>query len=112
MDLCGGELAHSIPHPTKKEERLFLLFDFTHNLKNIFNNFINKPYFRLPSTGYEEILGERCTASFAHIKHLYAIEEAKPLKIAFALKRAALNPSSIARTSPQHAISKCNVSLI
>jgi len=31
--MCGGELTHSVEHPTRKGERLFLLFYFTHNLK-------------------------------------------------------------------------------
>ena len=104
IDLCGGELSHSIP--TRQGERLFLLFDFTHNFKNIYNNFVNKRRMHVPTTGFQDILGETCVASFNHIKHLYAIEEDKTLKIAFAMKKASLNPSSIARTLPQHALSK------
>ena len=108
VDLCGGKLSHSIEHPTRTGERLFLLFNFTHNFKNIFNNFVNKGRMHLTTTGYEDKLGETCTALFAHIKRFYAIEEDKVLKIACALKKASLNPSSIARTSPQHALSKCS----
>ena len=106
MDLCGGELSHSIPHPSKKGELLFLLFDFTHNLKNIYNNFVNKGYLHLPVTGCEEILGSKCKAEFRHIKQLYALEEDKTLKVAYALKKSSLNPSGIAKTSPLHALSK------
>ena len=109
MELCRSKLSHSIPHPTKSNERMFLLFDFTHNLKNIFNNFINKPYLRLPTTGNEEVLGDSCTALFAHIKQLYALEEEKQLKVAYALKKSSLNPSNIARTSPQLALSTYNL---
>ena len=36
----------------------------------------------LPTSGHENILGEKCLASFAHIKHLYVLEEGKTFKIA------------------------------
>ena len=106
MDLCGGELTHSVVHPTRKTERLFLLFDFTHNLKNVFNAFVNKNRMNVPTNGYELILGEKFLVSFSHIKRLYALEEEKSLKIAHSLKNASLNPSNIARTSPFHALCK------
>ena len=64
-----------------------------------------------PSCGYKHILGDSCTAKFAHIAGLYALEEDKSLKIACDLKKVSLNPSSIARTSPLHALSKCYVIL-
>lgn len=107
MQLCGGDIQPYISHPTRDGEKLFLLFDFTHNLKNIFNNWLKKSIMHLPS-GFPDMVSENCKACFHHIKELYAIEEAKPLKIAFALKKNSLNPNNIARTSPQHALSKCN----
>jgi len=106
IDLCGGRLANSIEHPTRAGERLFLLFDFTHNIKNIYNNFVNKHRFNVPTTGFEEVLGKTCNPMFSHIKQLYALEEGKTLKIAHALKKVSLNPSSIARTCPLHALGK------
>ena len=54
--------------------------------------------------GHDEVLGSSCTAKFDHIHKLYALEENKSLKIACDLKKASLNPGSIARTSPQHAL--------
>ena len=99
-------MAHSIPHPTKVDERLFLFFDFTHNFKNIYDHFVNKRCMNPPTIGHEDILGFSCNANFNHIKQLYAIEEDKVLKVAHKLKKVALNPSSIARTSPQHALGK------
>ena len=104
--LCNGHLRPSIVHPTKPDEKLFLLFDSTHNFKNTFNNFNNKERFNIPITGYEDILGKSCTPCFSHIKHLYALEEHKILKVAYALKKHFLNPNGISRTSPQHAIGK------
>ena len=106
MDLCGGKLTHSVPHPTREGDKLFLLFDFTHNLKNVFNAFVNKDRMNIPTTGFEHILGEKCLVSFSHIKRLYALEENKTLKIAHSLKKVSLNPSRISRTSPLHALSK------
>ena len=35
-----------------------------------------------PSSGYKHTLGDSCTAKFAHIARLYALEEDKSLKIA------------------------------
>ena len=106
IELGGGQLKHCIVHPTRSDEKLFLLFDTTHNFKNIFNNFINKGRFNIPTHANEDILGKTCSPCFSHLKHVYAIEEHKPLKIAHALKKVSLNPSGIARTSPQHAFGK------
>ena len=57
-------------------------------------------------SGYDEILGKSCTAKFEHVHRLYSLEKGKSLKIACDLKKASLNPSSLARTSPQHALGK------
>ena len=57
-----------------------------------------------PTLGHEHILGDKCIAQFAHLKQLYQIEEGKTLKVVHALKKVYLNPSSIARTSPQHGL--------
>ena len=105
LDLSGGALQPSIPHPTRPDDQLFLIFDFTHNFKNIFNNFLGKTSFRLPAVDFRELFGESCTPRFDHIKHLYALEECKTLKIAFTLKKVSMNPSNLSRTSPQHALS-------
>jgi len=43
---------------------------------------------------------------FSHFKQLYALEESQTRKIAYALRKALLNPSNIGRTSPQHALSE------
>ena len=104
MNLCDGELKPCIPHPTKPDELLFLLFDFTHNFKNIFNNFLNRNMFYIPTQGFEKTLGQVCSPCFNHIKKIYMIEENKTLKVAHKLKKVSLNPSSIGRTSPQHAL--------
>ena len=101
--MCGGTLRPSIPHPTRPNDQLFLIFDFTHNF-NIFNNFIGKGKFHLPAVYFPELFGDSCIAQFDHIKKLYSLEECKTLKVAFTLKKVSLNPSNLARTSPQHAL--------
>ena len=111
MELCDGNLQHSIDHPFRAGEKLFFLFDFTHNFKNIFNHFLNKRIMNLPTQGHEHILGNSCVADFSHISKLYAMEEDKSIKIAHQLKKVSLNPSNIARTSPPHALSKLSKSL-
>ena len=80
-----------------------LLFNYTHNFKNIYNNFIGRGRMNILTGGFESILGNSCIAHFAHIRRLYGLEEDKVLKIAYGLKKVSLNPSSLARTSPQHA---------
>ena len=57
IDLYGRNLQPYIPHPTINEELLFLIFDFTHNLKNIFNNFLSKGRMHIPTSGFETVLG-------------------------------------------------------
>ena len=107
MELCGSNnLTSSVAHPTKPNEILFLLFDFRHNMKNIFNNFVSRKVMHIPEIPDDNVFGAKCVAQFSHLKQLYAIEEHKPRKVAHSLKKASLNPSSIARTSPQHALSK------
>ena len=43
------------------------------------------------------------------MRHVYALEESKVLKIAHVLKKSFLDPSSIARTSPHRACGEYNV---
>ena len=62
-----------------------------------------------PTLCHKYILGNKCIAQFAYLKHLYRIEEGKPLKVAHALKKVSLNPSSIAQTSLQHILGKLKV---
>ena len=70
---------------------------------------MNKRLMLSPTLCHEYILGNNCIAQFAYLKHLYRIEEGKPLRIAHALKKVSLNPSSIAQTSLQHVLGKLKV---
>ncbi len=124
--LCGGTLKPCIDHPFNPGHPLFLLFDTTHNMKNIYNNWVskqlecinffsgialelsisqvNRDVFKMPD-GYTDLIGGGSTAHFSHIKNLFFKEEHLPLKVAHKLKRISLNPNNIARTSPLHALS-------
>jgi len=104
--LCGTtEISPFIKHPHDVDgtRRLYLLFDTTHNLKNMFNNWLNKSRFALPD-GFFDVFPDHTVADFKNIRALYAKEENKTVKMAFALKSTSLRPNSIARTSPQHAL--------
>ena len=70
---------------------------------------MNKWLMLSPTLCHKYILGNKCIAQFAYLKHLYRIEEGKPLKVAHALKKVSLNPSSIAQTSLQNILGKLKV---
>ena len=76
---------------------------------NIFNDFLNKQKFNIPANGHENLIGSSCFPSFSHLRHVYTLEESKVLKIAHVLNKPSLNPSSIARTSPNHARGVYNI---
>ena len=101
---CSGILKSSISHPFMENELLFFVIDPTHNLKNVYNNWQRKGTFHVPS-GYETILPE-IKAEFRHIRQLYEREELSVLKIAHRLRKDALNPSNLQRTSPTLALCK------
>lgn len=101
-DLCGGELRHSIEHPIRTDEELFLLFDFTHSLISIYDDFKNKEHMNPPTVGHEHILGRSSGAEFSHIVRLYELEEDNPLKNTFQLKNESLSPTAI--TTLKHAL--------
>ena len=103
IDLCGGDLKSSIAHPTSPNERLFLLFDPTHNMKNIYNSWLSQKYFLLPSGHIAE---NEVIADFNHIQQLFSLEETKPLKIAHRLNVTCTGPSRIQKQSIKHALGK------
>ena len=104
MELCGGELKSSIDHPVLANSKLFLMFDSTHNLKNIFNNWLTKKLFQLPAghIGNHDVL-----ADFNLVQQLFALEETKPLKVAHKLTATSVSPDNMERQSPKHALGKC-----
>ncbi len=94
--LCHNNLTPRIPHLLLPVTPMFLLFDSTHNFKNIYNNFVNKKEFLFP--GFEK--GEvPFTACFCHLEELYQLELGKPVKIAYKLNDKVLHPSAIEKTN-------------
>ena len=57
------------------EEEFFLLFDPTHIVKNIYNNFLTKKVFKMPMLS--PILSQNLTAKFSDIKNVYDLERHK-----------------------------------
>ena len=92
-----------VPHPQRNGEYLYLMFDYTHNFKNIYNNWVNKKIFSLPASNFIEA-ENGVVANFHEVKKVYLAEESKPLKMAHKLTNTCLAPTSIQRTSPRHAL--------
>ena len=61
--------------------RIFLLFDPTHIVKNIYNNFLTKKVFKMPMLS--PILSQNLTAKFSDVKNVYDLERHKPLRIVY-----------------------------
>lgn len=94
--LCGGTLKTHI-RDSATGQPIYLLFDPVHDMKNVYNNFQHRKLFECPAMS--PILAESCKADFSHINALYELEAAKPLKKAYKLTPAVLNPKSIEKTS-------------
>ena len=95
-ELCKGQISPSILHPMESESRLFLAFDSVHNLKNCYNNFVNKRNFKCPDwDNFSKVIAP----SFSHIEELYRIERGKPVKLAHKLTDKMLHPSAIEKTN-------------
>ena len=83
--------------------RIFLLFDPTHIVKNIYNNFLTKKVFKMPMLS--PILSQNLTAKFSDVKNVYDLERHKPLKIAHKLTETVLNPKTIEKVNVKLAMS-------
>ena len=60
--------------------RIYLIFDPTHNVKNVYNNFQLEKKISCP--GLHPFLEEVTNPDFADIERVFEIENNKPLKIA------------------------------
>ena len=99
---CGGCWQSSIKN-SFSGERIFLLFDPTHIVKNIYNNFLTKKVFKMPMLS--PILSQNLTARFSDVKNVYDLERHKPLRIAHKLTKTVLNPKTIEKVNVKHAMS-------
>ncbi len=95
--LCNGELKSSIPHPLIESKKIFLLFDSTHLLKCVYNNFREREGFVIPNE--EGQWPPNLYPNFHDIKLLMDIELGKPLKIAHKLTDKVVNPLALEKTN-------------
>ena len=79
-----------------------MIFDPTHIIKNIHNNFLSRKVFTLPRL--LPLVPDSITASFDDIVRVYNIECEKPLKIAHHLSETVLQPKSIEKVNVKLAL--------
>ena len=100
--LCKGKWKSHIPNPFQDGKKIFLLFDTTHLLKNIYHNFRNKETFICPpfNFGLDDSPSKfNIHPNFAHVRQLQDIEIGHPVKIAHKLNDKVLNPRSLEKTN-------------
>jgi len=94
--LCKGNLKTSIQNIYTGDE-IFLIFDPTHVIKNIYNNLLTRKVFQLPIL--VPLVPEALTAKFADVSAVYDNECHKPLRIAHKLSDTVLNPKTIEKVN-------------
>ena len=99
--LCNGAWKASIPNKYT-DGKIFLIFDPTHIIKNIYNNLVNRRVFEMPCM--TPILDTPLTASFADIEKVYNLECQKLLRIAHRLTETVLKPNSIEKVNVKLAL--------
>ena len=97
--LGEGEIKNPVTNPFFNDQSLSLIFDPTHNIKNIYNNFQRRGVFVFPNEDSEEI------DRFSDVFDLHELEKDKPVKIATKLNKSTFNPKNIQRTSVKLALS-------
>ena len=95
--LAQGQLKPWIPHPTKVNARLYLLFDTVHIFKCIYNNFVEKGRFLLP--GFDD--SDEFSANMEEVKALYDEEMGQPARMGHKLSHKVLSPSNIDKSNVQ-----------
>lgn len=80
-------------NPFDPTQKLYLLIDPTHTIKNLYNNFQRRVHFEFPK-GFSFT-----TANFNHVKSLYELESSMSLRMAHKLNKAVLAPTNIQRAS-------------
>ena len=90
--------------------KIFLLFDRTHIIKNVYNNFQSKKLFQLPSL--DPLVPDAITARFSDVESVHSNECHKPLKIVHKLTETVLRPSSIEKVNVKLAMALLHESTI
>ena len=94
---------HVIEHPIHSDEKLFLLNDTTHILKNVFNNFHVRRNLDYPCP---DSLNASAHAHYDDLKTIVAREAQQGLRGAHKLSRTILAPTSIGKVSAKYALGK------
>ena len=94
-ELCQGEFKTFVANPYNNNERIYLLIDAVHTMKNVYNNFLSKKMFECPPFCGQSIGKPK----FEHIHKIYEMERGKPLKIAHKLSYKVLFPTAIQKTN-------------
>lgn len=93
--LGNGYLRISIPHPFKNDgSRIYLLYDYVHIFKCIYNILINKRRLICP-----DFDGEKVAPDMAHIEKLRMLELGKPAKYSYKLSDKVLHSHPIEKTN-------------
>ena len=99
--LCGVALKESVVNFFTGGQ-LFLIFDPTHIVKNIYNNFLFNIVFKLPTM--PPLIPNTITARFDDVVAVYNHECPKPLKIAHCLTDTVLQPKTIEKVKVKLAL--------
>ena len=107
--LCDGVWKESI-HNQYTGGKIFLIFDPTHVVKNIYNNFLTRRVLELPD--FPPLVLEKKKALFTDVEAVCNIECSKPLKIAHELSETVLHPKSVEKVNVKLALSMLHESTI
>ena len=99
LDEMNGSWKNSIPNRFNSDRPIFIIFDPTHNLKNLYNNFLSRGTFILPGN---------IKIQFSHISELVEEEKQRPIKIAPQIQERYLHPSNLDKLSTKPALAVFN----
>ena len=124
-----SKLHEPIINPYNPDNKIFKMFDPTHLFKNCYNNLNNKKTFTYPAVTFNEddskqmqkqpaeevqhqqkekqqqanviptITGALASTKFSHLRDLFEMERAKPLRMAHKLNEKILKPSNLEKTN-------------
>ena len=90
-------------NPCDPAQKLYLLIDPVHTIKNLYNNFQKRVTFQFPDSS------DINSANFNHVKALYDFECSMSIRMAHKLNNTVLHPSNIQRTCVLREIVLCLV---
>ena len=107
--LCEGRWKPSIVNPFTGGQ-IFLIFDPTHIIKNVYNNLLTRKLFKLPVL--PPLVRESLSAKFSDVVAVYDQECDKCLRIAHKLSETVLNPKTIEKVNVKLALSVLHESTV